>query len=92
MKTPLKNFVFEKTDHLTNNVRVIQDKAWFVANDICNILEIVDVKQALARLDDDEREDYHASIAAATAPYLSRAITLDQSFTPKVVLTIFKFN
>lgn len=40
------------------SVRVVvgQDgEPWFVASDVCRVLEIVDVGQALDRLDDDER-------------------------------------
>ncbi|WP_337039301.1 phage antirepressor KilAC domain-containing protein [Paenibacillus illinoisensis] len=33
----------------------INDEAWFVAKDVCNVLEISDVRRAVERLDDDER-------------------------------------
>lgn len=48
----LKTFNFEN-----NNVRTltIDDKIWFVAKDICNVLEIGNPSQALSRLDNDER-------------------------------------
>jgi len=34
---------------------VIDGEPWFVGNDICKILEISDARQALSKLDDDER-------------------------------------
>ena len=39
-------------------VRVVKDEdgnPWWVAKDVCDILEIVDHKQAVAGLDEDER-------------------------------------
>ncbi|CAM2829719.1 hypothetical protein HP548_00700 [Paenibacillus taichungensis] len=33
----------------------IDDATWFVAKDVCNVLEILDVRRAVERLDDDER-------------------------------------
>lgn len=42
-----------------SNVRVVpfMDKAisWFVANDVCGVLDIADTSQAMERLDDDEK-------------------------------------
>lgn len=50
--TDLQCFAFE--DHL---VRVVMrdGKPWFVTADICRILEIKDVSQAVEKLDDDEK-------------------------------------
>ena len=36
----------------------INNEPWFVAQDVCNILEIINVSQALGRLDDDEKGIY----------------------------------
>ena len=33
-------------------------EVWFVAKDVCNILEVADYHQAVERLDDDERGRY----------------------------------
>lgn len=34
---------------------LIDGEPWFAAVDVCKILDIADVKQAIERLDDDER-------------------------------------
>ena len=46
-----------KFDFQAQTVRVVTigDKPWFVAKDLCNILEIKNVSDALSRLDDDEK-------------------------------------
>jgi len=43
-----------------NAVRVVlrEDAPWFVAKDVCNVLDISDHHQAVERLDDDERGRY----------------------------------
>lgn len=46
------NFQFE--NHAVRSV-ILADAPWFVANDVCAILEITDARQALDKLDDDER-------------------------------------
>jgi prophage antirepressor-like protein len=43
-----------------DEVRIIRDdkgEPWFVANDVCKVLEIGNPRQALSRLDDDEKGD-----------------------------------
>jgi len=45
-----------------HNVRLITDEnqqPWFIAKDVCDVLEIVNVTQALFRLDDDERSMFN---------------------------------
>ena len=44
-------------NYQANNVRVVHKdgQPWFVAKDVCEILELGNTSQALARLDDDER-------------------------------------
>lgn len=51
----LINFNFENLP-----VRIIDQKGdfWFVANDVCEILEITNARDAISRLDDDEKADY----------------------------------
>lgn len=42
------------------SLRVLADEAgepWFVAKDVCNVLELNNVSQALSRLDDDEKQN-----------------------------------
>jgi len=42
-----------------NNVRTVigeDGEAWFVANDVCAVLEINNPTQALTRLDEDEKD------------------------------------
>ncbi|WP_333980613.1 Bro-N domain-containing protein [Bacillus pumilus] len=49
---------FERAfDYKGNNVRTFMrdEETWFVARDVCNILEIGNPSQALSRLDDDEK-------------------------------------
>ncbi|MGN7324785.1 BRO-N domain-containing protein [Bacillus altitudinis] len=51
---------FERAfDYKGNNVRTFMrnEETWFVARDVCNILEIGNPSQALSRLDDDEKAD-----------------------------------
>ena len=52
MENQLKTFSYEK-----NKVRVVMKNGqpWFVAQDVCNALEIGDTHKAVDRLDDDER-------------------------------------
>ena len=55
MKTP-SLFEFE-----TQPVRILDEQngeTWFVAADVCRVLEIADVKGAYSRLDDDERDTH----------------------------------
>ena len=51
-ETPLKIFAFDSS---AVRVLMLNNEPWFVAKDICNILEIENPTQALARLDEDER-------------------------------------
>lgn len=39
------------------NVRIVakNDQTWWIAKDVCNVLDISDARQAVSRLDDDER-------------------------------------
>lgn len=52
MNSILSVFSFE-----SKNVRVvlINNEPWFVAKDVCEVLEIQNTTQALSRLDNDER-------------------------------------
>lgn len=53
MNTKIQTFDFNSTP-----VHTLTDEAgepWFVAKDVCNVLELSNVGQALARLDDDEK-------------------------------------
>jgi len=45
-------------DYHQQNIRVIQDEAgnpWWIATDVCNILNLTDVAKSLDRLEDDEK-------------------------------------
>ncbi len=42
---------------------VIENEPWFVAKDVCNLLEIVNVSQALQALDDEEKLIYSLHIS-----------------------------
>lgn len=57
MSTALQQFTFNNNGLLAD-VRIHISETgepWFVANDICSLLDISDIKQAISRLDDDER-------------------------------------
>lgn len=63
MTIKLIAFNFEQDDTL-NKVRVHQDdqgNPWFIANDVCAALGIVNPRKAVSRLDDDERDDVTTS-------------------------------
>lgn len=53
----LQTFVFQSP----HDVRMVMHKhePWWVASDVCAILDIQDVKQAVERLDEDERGRYN---------------------------------
>lgn len=51
----LQVFKYEEEDHLDNLTTVeIDGDVWFVANEVCNLLEIKNTSDAVSRLDDDE--------------------------------------
>ena len=52
MSTAVTNFAFE--DHLVRMVE-IDGEPWFVAKDVCSVLDVQNVSQAVAALDDDEK-------------------------------------
>lgn len=57
METTLQKFTFDNNGLLAD-VRVHigeQGEPWFVANDICNLLDINNPRDAVSRLDEDER-------------------------------------
>lgn len=59
VQTPLSNVlasVFSYNDNHTVRTLMIDNEPWFVAKDVCDILEISKYRDALSRLDDDERE------------------------------------
>ncbi len=43
-----------------HEVRIIirDGEPWFIARDVCDILEIINVSDALSALDSDEKNDY----------------------------------
>jgi len=57
MSTDITTFVFPQSNA---NVRTltIDEEPWFVAKDVCDVLEITNVSQALSRLDDSEKDIY----------------------------------
>lgn len=52
MSTALQPFEYEGTEI---RVSVVDGEPWFAAVDICDVLEVGNSRQALARLDDDEK-------------------------------------
>lgn len=56
LQTAMNNLsVFDYGD---NSVRIVEHKSepWFIAKDLCNVLDVRNVSQALLRLDDDEKD------------------------------------
>lgn len=48
------NFSREKTPI---RVKMVNNEPWFVATDVCQVLKIANNRNAVARLDDDEKKD-----------------------------------
>ena len=46
---------FENSDFDKVRIVMIEGEPWFVAKDVCNALEISNSRDALVRLDDDEK-------------------------------------
>lgn len=46
---------YNESENVSVRTKVINDEPWFVGKDVCNLLGIVNHKDALSRLDDDER-------------------------------------
>ena len=63
METGLK--IFEKPEF--GSVRVVEKDGdpWFVAKDVCKCLELENVSQALASLDEDEKNSINPNIISA---------------------------
>lgn len=52
---PLNTFTYQQTvEHPIRHI-MIRNDPWFVAADVCKILELDDVSKAVSRLDDDEK-------------------------------------
>jgi prophage antirepressor-like protein len=54
MNSNLSVFNFNKCEV---RIVLIDNEPWFVANDLCEILEVSNTSKALLRLDDDEKRD-----------------------------------
>lgn len=53
----LQIFKYEEEDHLDNLTTIeIDNEIWFVASEVCNLLEIKNASDAVSRLDDDEKQ------------------------------------
>ena len=53
-KTAVQVFTYNEKD-VKLRIQIINGNPWFVAKDVCDILELEDVRRAVERLDDDER-------------------------------------
>ena len=52
----LQIFKYEDEDHLDNLTTIdIEGEAWFVASEVCKLLDIKNTSDAVSRLDDDEK-------------------------------------
>lgn len=50
---------------------MVDNKPWFVAKDVCSVLEISNVGNALARLDDDEKTSIRLTDVSMGTPYVA---------------------
>lgn len=70
-------------DFNSSQVRIvfIDGEPWFVAKDVCNVLEVGNVGQALSRLDDDEVKqlDYQTIITLNDDPSIARLSAISES-------------
>lgn len=70
----LQIFKFEEGDHFDNLTTVeINGEAWFVATEVCRLLDIKNVSDAVSRLGDDEKLTSVIPIAAQKAAFGSRS-------------------
>jgi prophage antirepressor-like protein len=68
---------------------IIDNDVWFVAKDVCEILEIRNTSDALSRLDDDEKQqlDYSRVIGLTDNPDTTRLLAISESGLYALVLT-----
>lgn len=81
MNTEITNYDFHG-----NDVRILtdeHDEPWFIAKDVCDVLELTNVGEALRALDDDEKNTIRISDGIAGNPYKS---TISESGFYKLVL------
>jgi prophage antirepressor-like protein len=69
----LINFNFENSP-----IRVVekQGEPWFVANDVCEVLGIANARDALSRLDDDEKADVALTDISSNGVKQSRTVNI----------------
>lgn len=73
-------------DFRGHNVRILtdeQDDPWFIAKDVCDVLELNNVGEALRALDDDEKNTIRISDGIAGNPYKA---TISEAGFYKLVL------
>ena len=81
MNTEITNYDFHG-----NDVRILtdeHDEPWFIAKDVCDVLELTNVGEALRALDDDEKNTIRISDGIAGNPYKS---TISESGFYKLVM------
>lgn len=66
-------------DFHSNQVRIvdIDGQPWFVAKDLCQVLEIANVSQSLSRLDDDEKNTITLNDGTPGNPLTTASIMQD---------------
>lgn len=73
------------------NVRTVTDEQgnpWFVAADVCKVLEIGNVSQAMSRLDDDEKADVATNSTSSNGVTQKRSLTIiNESGLYSLILT-----
>lgn len=73
------------------NVRTVTDdqgNPWFIAADVCKVLEIGNVSQAVSRLDDDEKSDITTNDTSSNGVTQKRSMTIvNESGLYSLILT-----
>ena len=67
--------LFEHTEFGSVRVVMIDGEPWFVAVDVCRILEISNSRDAVARLDDDEKADVGITDTSSNGVQQRRTVT-----------------
>lgn len=72
---------FDFGGHVTIRVVTLDGEPWFVAKDICDVLQIKNVSDALKHLDDDEKRQlsYNEVIALTDNPDTTKLLAVSES-------------
>ena len=77
----LQIFKYEEENHLDNLTTVeIDGEVWFVASEVCKLLDIKNSSDAVSRLDDDEKLTSVLPIAGQNRSVLVHPIPIPNAF------------